>query len=346
MTLTTKHIVFLILGLSVVWFLYLEREILAPFVLAVIFAYVFNPVVSLLQHWLKVPRILSVILIYALLISIIFTSLTYIGGQLISEANQLSTTENRLNILDQEQIANLPEWQIGARSIGFKTFAHELVRTLSNTAKNVQDNLWPYFTLAANQAIHVIVFLISSFYFLREGEKVVHPLKSWLSTKYHGELDDLVSRINKVLGDYLRGQLILVAIMSSVSWLTLTILGVKFALILGIITGFLELIPYFGPLVAITLTSTSAFITGSNNFGLDPFSLAILVGVLFFIFRQLEDYFIIPEILGRATKLHPLVVLFSVLAGGNLAGPLGFIVAVPIVSSLRILIPYLLRKAS
>lgn len=343
MTLTTKHITFFILGLILVWFLYLERAILAPFILSSIFAYVFNPVVTLFQRQLKVPRTLSVILIYAALILTIFTVFTYIGGQLLAESAQFSS-EGRFALLSQSQVSFLPEWKIGNNSFGFQSLAHELIKTLSKTAQDIQDNLWPYFTLAASRTIEVLVFLVAAFYFLREGNKITEHLRSWVSEKYHGEYDGLLSRLNKVLGDYLRGQLILVAIMSSISWLTLTILGVKFALVLGIMTGFLELIPYFGPFLAIIITSLTAFITGTNNFGLDPFSLAVIVGVSFLIFRQLEDYFIIPEVLGRVTKLHPLVVLFSVLAGGHAGGILGFILAVPIVSSLRILLPYLLEK--
>lgn len=343
MTLTTRHLVFFILGIFIVWILYLERAILAPFILAAIFAYVFNPIVTLFQRRLKVPRTLSVILIYAALILAIFTVFTYIGRQLLAESAQFSS-EGKLALLSQSQISFLPEWQVGNNSFGFQSLAHELIKTLSKTAQDVQDNLWPYLSLAASRAIEVLVFLVAAFYFLREGNKITEHCRSWISEKYHGEYDGLLNRLNKVLGDYLRGQLILVAIMSIISWLTLTILGVKFALILGIMTGFLELIPYFGPFLAITITSLTAFITGTNNFGLDPFSLALIIGVAFLIFRQLEDYFIIPEVLGRLTKLHPLVVLFSVLAGGHTGGILGFVLAVPIVSSLRILLPYLLEK--
>ena len=128
--------------------------------------------------------------------------------------------------------------------------------------------------------------------------------------------------------------------MSTATGLMLTILGVKFALILGIISGFLELIPLIGPWSAGSLAALTAFLTGGNRFNLDPTTLALLIGFLYFALRMMEDYLVIPQLLGRLTRLHPVIVLFAVLAGGSLAGAIGFVLAVPVAASLRILLEY------
>ena len=343
MQLTARRIILILLVIAFIWVLYVERSILPPFVLAAIFAYIFNPVVSLFQKRLKIPRTLSVIFIYVTLIFLIFTSFSYIGGQLLAEANQLSNNDKGVDLLGGD-LSYLPEWNVGNGSFGLQSLARELVSTLGHTAQSLQDNIWPYFSLAANQLINLFIFLVSAFYLLKEGDKLVGYIKSLLPNKYHSEFEEILTKINRVLGDYLRGEIILVAIMSILTWIALTILGVRFALLIGILTGFLELIPYFGPLIAASIAAMTVFITGNNNFGFDPFTLALVIGLMFFTFRQLEDYFVIPQVLSRATKLHPLVVMFSVIAGGHTAGALGFIIAVPIVSTIRVLLPYLLSK--
>lgn len=329
-----------------VWFIYKERQILSPFILAGVFAYIFNPLVSFFQRKLKVPRTLSVILIYVSIIVITYLVFSYIGSQLISEAAQLSSSEKNSPLFDSEQLSYLPEWEIAGRSYGLQTLGREFTRALSHTAQNIQNDIWPYFTLAASQLINVLVFLISAYYLLKEGNGLVERVKGWLSTKYHKDFDEILVKVNKALGDYLRGQLLLILVMSGVTILFLTIMGVRFAVVLGIVTGFLELIPYFGPLTATSIAALSVYVTGNNNFGLTPLSLTIIVAMVFFLFRQLEDYFVIPYILARATKLHPLVILFSVLAGGHLAGPLGFVLSVPIVATLRAVVPLILKKLS
>lgn len=340
----SKNVLWLFFLIVFTTFIYLVRSVLTPFVLAAIFAYIFNPIVSLFQKRLRVPRTMSTILIYIALLLIIAFSFSYVGTQLINEASQLSSNDRSVDIFGQD-FSSLPEWNFAGRSIGLQSLAHELVATLGRTAKNLQDNFWPYFTVAANQIINLLVFLVAAFYFLKEGSRIFNILKSWISKRHHDKYEKFLFEINQLMGNYLRGQVLLVLIMSGITWLALSILGVRFSLVLGIVTGFLELIPYMGPTTAIVLVGLTAFLTGNNNLGLDPVTLTTIVVLMLFVFRQFEDYFVIPQVLGRATKLHPLIVLFAVIAGGHLAGPLGFILAVPVAASVRVLVPYLIKES-
>jgi predicted PurR-regulated permease PerM len=209
---------------------------------------------------------------------------------------------------------------------------------LTDAATHWQQNLWPFFTDAVGRLLAVIVYLVSTFYFLKDGHKFIDFIRSLFPATHQKKVEELETEVNGVLGNYLRGQILLVVIMSVASWIVLTILGVKFALTLAILTGFLELIPFVGPVVATSLAGLTVYLTTENRFGLDPFTLTTVVILIYIILRQLEDYFVIPQVLGHVTKLHPVVVLFSVLAGGQIYGALGFILAVPVVASSRIII--------
>lgn len=342
MKLSRETLLFSVFILLLIIF-YLVREIIAPFILAVIFAYIFNPAVDFLSNKSKVPRTLSIILLYLALISLIFYSAFFLVNGLIFEAKELTETEQILN-LNQDSFANLPAWTFFGLRIGIAPILQETIKALSNTAVEIQNNIWPTFAASLNRLVKVLIFLVSGFYLLKDGRKFIQNFKNLLPKTSQEKIQSLLVKINASLGAYLRGQVLLIIIMATVTFSVLSFLGMKFALVLGIITGLLELVPFIGPISATGLAVVVAFVTGQNRFNLDPISLSILVIIIYTVLRQLEDYFVIPQVLGRVTKLHPLVVLFSVLAGGSLAGILGFVLAVPVVATSRILIEYFLNS--
>src|SRR3990167_1249387 len=324
---------------------YLVRVILTPFVFAAIVAYVLNPVVSLFEKKLRVGRTLAIIIIYLIIFGAVVYASVWLSGKLISEARLLSFEVKDIGSLGQEAISRLPEWTIAGQSIGFQSLVKALLEGLSTTINHIQDSLFEIFTGALNRILQVLIFLVATFYFLKDGSKFVTMIKERVSNHHRSHVEILIKQMNDALGGYLRGQIILVIIMSAATSVFLTVLGVRFALILGIITGFLELIPFIGPIFAGGLAVVTAYLVGNNRFGLDPTTLGLVVIIGYFVLRQFEDYFIIPQLLGRLTKLHPLVVLFAVLAGGKLAGPVGFVLGVPIAASVRILLEYFWARA-
>ena len=150
-------------------------------------------------------------------------------------------------------------------------------------------------------------------------------------------------RINIVLGQYLRGQLILIAIMATATSVGLSILQVPFSLLLGVITGVLETIPFVGPIVAGTLAVLTA-LGHPAPFGWSQLQYAVVVALMYTVLRYTEDYVVIPQVIGRIVELHPVVVIFSLLIGGAIAGLLGILVAVPVAASLRIALLFMLAK--
>jgi predicted PurR-regulated permease PerM len=331
-----KSGIFVLSIVIILAFLYLIRGILTPFVIAAIFAYVFNPVVNFARKKTKLPKFLLIILIYITIGGVIGYVSVWLGGQLFQEAKELAKAEDLVK-LAEGTIKKLPNWEIESQTIGLQSVAFGVINALGEAAQKLENSFLPVFTGVASVLIKFLIFLVASFYFLRDGEQWIETLKKKVSRK---DFTLLIDKMNLSLGGYLRGQILLVALMSFATWVALTILGIRFALILAIITGFLELIPLIGPWSAGGITALTAFLTKENHFGLDPAGLVFVIIIIYFSLRMLEDYFVIPQILGRLTKLHPLVVLFSVLAGGSVAGPIGFILGVPVAASLRVLLEY------
>jgi hypothetical protein len=150
--------------------------------------------------------------------------------------------------------------------------------------------------------------------------------------------------INSTLGAYIRGQALLVVIMSVASYVGLTVFGVSYALAVAIATGFLELIPIVGPWTAGAIAVSVALFQDTTPFGWSHATLAIVVGLLYFTLRQLEDAFVIPLVIGRIIHLHPLLVIFVIVVGTALGGILGLVLAVPIAAVIKIITTYFYGK--
>jgi hypothetical protein len=150
--------------------------------------------------------------------------------------------------------------------------------------------------------------------------------------------------INTTLGAYIRGQALLVVIMSTASYIALRILEVDYALVVAISTGFLELIPIVGPWSAGAIAVSVGLFQDTTPFGWSNLTLAVAIGLVYFTLRQMEDVFVIPLLIGRIVHLHPLLVIFVVVVGTTLGGILGLLLAVPLAAVTKIIATYFYGK--
>ncbi len=327
---------FIFIGVIALWFFYAERAILTPFILAIIFAYVFNPIINFMSHRMKIPRTLSVIIIYAIIIAAILVSGTVIARQILKESAELRRFIDKFIITAQTQVNLLPSW--------LKPAVKDLLSSFEKSRSLSPSSIITLFPRALSGILGFLIFLFSAFYFLKEGRKIFDRSLNYVPNDYKIEVEILIRKINGVFGGYLRGILLMILIIAALTYISLTILGVRFALILAIFSGFAEVVPFIGPVTAGAVAAFVTLINGTSNFPLTPFQGAIIVALIYFLIRQVQDYLIAPQIMGKIVGLHPVVILFSVLAGEHLWGPMGFILAVPIAASIKILFEYFLDK--
>ena len=335
MKLEVKHLVYLTSLVLLAMLAYAGRAILTPFILAAIFAYLLNPLVNFLTHRIRLPRALSIALIYIVLIGSITALVLNIGARLTEESNEFAQETRFFVQQANSQIISLPGW---LQPIARDTFDSVRASLLLPRGRVVS-----YLPGAIDRTISTLVFLVATFYFLKDGRKFVDGFLSFFPPRARQELEIVGQKIGRVLGAYLRGQLLLIAIMSSVTYIGLLIIGVRYSLILAVFTGFAEIIPFIGPAVATGLTMLVSFTDKFSHLGVNPLLDATAVLALYVVLRQLEDLFVIPQIMGRLTKLHPLVVLVSVLFGGHLFGVVGYVIAVPVVASSKIILEHFFK---
>lgn len=339
MTIRLRTAFFISLGAFIVWFLYLEREILTPFVLAGIFAYIINPLVNFLSHKIRLPRGLSVVIIYILILGLATAGSIALSKAIIAESSEIDSFINSLVSTVGKETSYLPDF--------LRVPIQDALFTLSQSKLSaLSPSLLTLFPKAISGIVSFVIFLFSGFFFLKEGKGTIDRFLNLVPNAYRIEVEILLRKINTVFGGYLRGQLILIAFVSTILFAALSFLGIKFALVLAVFSGFSEIVPFIGPIVAGAVSSAIAFVTVASNYDLNQIQLVLIVIIIYFIVRQIEDYFVTPYIMGKVTKLHPLVILFAVLSGGHIAGILGLMLAVPVAAIIRILWEYLLNKVN
>jgi predicted PurR-regulated permease PerM len=211
---------------------------------------------------------------------------------------------------------------------------------VSDVAAQIRDSLFGMIQTPSNAiyvaeqavdiALQVILALIVTFYFLLDGRRFGLFALRFLDRSQRAEALRIAHRIHVVLGRWLRGQLLLIALVATILYVILgPILHVPYALALAIVSGVLEIIPLVGPIIAAALAGTVAFATRGTD-------TTILVLVVYLVLRQIEDQVVMPLVIGRAVHLHPVVTIFAVLVGLSAWGILGGLLGVPVAAALNV----------
>lgn len=335
MTIRLRTVFFIVLGFLGLWFLYVERTILSPFILGAIFAYIFNPLVQTLSLKTKLSKERSATIIYLLLMTVVVILGIIATRRVVAEFAEIRSFVTHLLVTARAQLNTLPDW--------VKPTVYDFLFSIEKSKVVGSASLLPFFPQAISRIVSFIIFLVSGYYFLKEGGNFIEKLVDLTPKAYKNDVTDLLHDINAVLGGYLRGQIFLIFLMSLATFILLSIFGVRFSLFLGVFSGFAEIVPYVGPIAAATIAVIVVLVTGSINFGLNTINGALLVVVIYTILRHIEDYFVVPHVMGKITKLPPFIIFFAVIAGGHLAGVLGLILAVPVAAIVKILLEYSLN---
>ena len=317
---------------------------LRPFAWAIITAYLFHPLVSWIHRKTRLPKQLITGWLYILVGLVVALILLNITPLLIDQIQEVQDQiPNAIDDIDR-WFAQREGTRLG--ELGFESsFFQERLDEFGQDAANLLGaSALPLVVTTFTVAIEIFIYLIATFYFIVYGDRFVQFFRDVLNRRYHREFDRLLLDINTTLGAYLRGQLILVFIMSVASYAALRILHVDYALTVAIATGFLELIPLIGPWSAGFIAVMVALFQDTTPFGWSHGTLALVVALAYFVLRQMEDAFVIPLVIGRIVHLHPLLVVFVLVVGTTLGGPLGLILAVPIAAVLKIIVAFFYAK--
>jgi predicted PurR-regulated permease PerM len=311
-----------------IWFAWRVRMVFPPFIMGAIIAYLLLPLVQQLSSKLKVKIGYSVAIVYlfglGMLSLLSWAFLPTLGDQFAAMAT------NRYEIV--ADIIRQASTTFN-RQIDVDSTAEQIVGSIEDTL-GTPEELMHLGGVVGRGALSVLVCLLSSIYFIVDSSRVADFILRFVPEERREAVVNLSGRLNRMLSKYVQGQLVLIVIMSTVAWLFLHyVIHLRYALVIAIASGFLEIIPVLGPIAATTIAALVGFA---------QFDLMVALGIVVFYIaaRWIEDYVVVPRVIGHAVELHPLAVIFAVLCGETLAGALGMLIAIPVAASIKILLDF------
>jgi predicted PurR-regulated permease PerM len=311
-------------------FVYAARNAILAFLFAIFFAYLIDPFVEFVSKKLKIARGRAIALVYVVIVAGLGVLLVSIGPNIVQETEKLVNTIPELyHKIATGQIA----WTIG-RQHGWSGATikriQEFLAGHSNTIMQIASAVGSRLAAAGKNAWWLVLIPILAVFFLKDGAKFNAVLVELFERRRQRQfVAAVLGDVHVMLAHYIRAQIILAALTGVVFSIALSLLKVQYGYVLGVIAGFLEFIPVVGPLVAFLLIIGVALGTGYNHI----FILLAVTGV----WRGIQDYVNSPRIMGSQVELHPLLALFGILAGAEVAGIVGVYLSIPIMATIRIL---------
>jgi predicted PurR-regulated permease PerM len=318
--------------------------IMTPFVAAIITAYLFNPLIGWLNRRTGVGRGIWIGVLYVLIGALAYALIRSVGPMVAFQYRGLVGQIPAMRREIESLIAANQIIDLGGIQIDLYAFEQPITDFLTALAVGLPETLPHLVFTALERLLLFLMYLIVTFYLLLQAEQITDALFGLVPAPYRAEIRGLGHQIDAIFAGYVRGTLLLIPIMSFFTYIVLTLLGIRYALVIAIATGVLEIIPVIGPWSAAGIAIMVSVLQPTTPFGWSHAVLAAVVGISYFVLRMLEDSFIIPHVVGHAVHLHPVLVLFAILAGGTLAGPFGLLLGIPVVAVVQLLLRYLYRK--
>ena len=307
-----KTIIFTTLFLIFLWFLYYIRDIILLFFVALLITTILDPLISKLSKY-RIPRALSTLVVYFVFIGTVIEVVSSIVPPLLEQTTSFANSLPRY-------ISNLGIAPVLSDQIGRELLS--VISLLPSQAVKVTLSLF-------SNILNIITVLILTFYLLLSHHKTSDQLKLYLGETRALKISKLVDKVEKILGSWARGELILMTLVGLANFIGLILLGIPFALPLAILAGLLEIVPYIGPI-------TAAIPSVLIGFGISPI-LGMAALALAFLVQQLENYVFVPKVMERSVGVSPIVTILALTIGFRLAGVVGVLISVPVVLFLQVI---------
>jgi len=308
--------------LTLAWAVYMVRNTLFVFTIALMFAYLLYPMFDSIDRFLsrsgarESARTRALAITYVVVLGILVVFGSYIGANVGREAGQLTQRVTQPGIADQVQ-----QWRVLNLPVGEQITQHygEIVATVPQLTMRVLE--------AGSNLIYLIVIPIMSFFLLKDGRRALELLLAASGSRRDAVMET-VTDAHTLMLQYMRALFLLcVAVLLSFS-VVLSMMGVPYAILLASIAFPLEFVPLVGPLISGSIVVAVSIFSGYPH--------VIWVIAFLLLYRLFQDYVLSPHLMSKGVELHPLLVILGVFAGGEIAGVAGIFISVPVIALLRL----------
>ncbi len=316
--------------------LFLVRDIIISFLLALVIFYLFNPVVDRLEYR-GTKRTWAIILVFLAILILVLAAGLYGIPRIIKQLNSL-LEEVPVYVLNIQEISDNLQSRYSSAGLPeeIKAVFDNRIQWLENRVFELVNRVISAIISLFEHIFSILLAPVIAFYMLRDYGRFKEDIFNMPPRKWQNDIVILLGDINKVLNSYVRGYLLVSVIVALLTSFGMFIVGMDFPLVLGIFAGLTEFIPYFGPFIGALPAVLLALLKSKW--------LAVKVILVFLVVQQLEGNVFSPKILGDQVGLHPVAVIVALLVAGELFGLPGMIFAVPVTAILKILISFILQK--
>ncbi len=329
--------------------LYMGRAALGPFVIGLLFVYLLAPPVEWLSR-MKVPRPLAILAVYAVTVTLVVEGLNVMLQPLVDQIRQFAA--DLPGLIDRLRV-QLDQFGAVYRGLelppAIRQAIDEWLAKLAAGDVGVDPTvLLPVLQATTGFVVSILTLLIVpvwAFFVLKDRPRLVRSFQSAIPREWLADGEAIAAIVGRVFGSWIRGQVLLGLTVGVVTFLGLLVLGetvnpifTRFAVLLAVLAGVLELLPIIGPIIA----AIPAILLGATT-GIEATGAAFL---LYFGIQQLENNLLVPKIQGDATNLHPSVVMVALIVGATVAGLLGAILALPMTAAARDVYMHLFARLS
>lgn len=338
-------LVFILLALFILYMLFQISPILAnvfkfmktvllPFVVALVISYILNPIVTVL-HKRKMPRTFAVLLIYTVFAAIITVVMLNLVPMLVKQTKELKEHYPRMTIQAQQWTEELQDNRFLPPSIraGMKRSLQKAEQLISTAIANAINGIGE----TINMIFMAFIIPFLTFYMMKDFQLIEKAALAIVPPKHRGRTVELLEQVDRTLGNYIRGQLLVCLITGSLAYLGYWLIGLPYPLLLASFVAVFNIIPFIGPF----LGAIPAILMGSTV----SLKMALIVIGVNVVVQLLENNVVSPQVVGRTLQLHPLIVIFALLVGGELAGIVGLILAVPVFAVMKVIVQHFTSRA-
>jgi len=329
------------------WLVYLLAPVLTPFVISAALAFLGDPLVDRLENigigkW-KIGRTLAVVIVFVLMTVVLVVLLLIIVPLLSEQLEHL--VKKGPEILEWLAATALPWLQAKLGLTGIVLNTETLSEALKTYWKEASSAMLSVLGTVSRsgQAVlgwimNLVLIPVVTFYLLRDWDKLVEGIRTLLPRKIEPTVSKLSREIEDVLGAFIRGQLMVMFALGVIYAAGLWLVGLDLAFIIGMLAGLFSIVPYLGTAVGVVAAVVAALFQFQDLFH------TIMVLLVFGAGQSIESMVLTPKLVGDRVGLHPVAVIFAVLAGGQLFGFLGILLALPVASALNVLVRHWREK--
>lgn len=316
---------------------YALEPVLTPFLIAALLAYLGDPLVNHLTR-LKLPRVLAVTLVFIVIMLLVLALLLFLMPLLIRQFEVFMMRLPEFLVWLQEFVLPWLRQHLGLELTLDPQTLKAILTEHWQQAGNVVVSTWK--TLSQSGAAIVgwfaqlLLIPVVTFYLLCDWHAVVRGMRKLLPRRAEPTIMKLWRECDEVIGAFLRGQFLVMLALGVIYWIGFSIVGLDLALLLGIVIGLLAIVPYLGLVVGLIVASITALVQFHDTMHL------VYILIVFGVAQLLENFVLTPWFVGDRIGLHPVAVIFAILAGGHLFGFTGILLALPVAAVLMVLVRY------